>query len=62
MWIDLNDEEIKSMLLDIKDGEGEPTGNQRILIPGFDLYSKEVGDGTGINLYYYIYIWNENFT
>ena len=56
MWIDLNDEEIKSMLLDIKDGEGEPTGNQRILIPGFDLYSKEVGDGTGINLYYYIYI------
>ena len=34
MWIDLDDEESKPMLLDIKDSEGQPTGKYRILIPG----------------------------
>ena len=36
------------MLIDIKDSEGEPTGKQRILIPAFNIYSKEVSDGTGM--------------
>ena len=48
MWIYLDDEESKFMLIDITDKDGKPTGKQRILILLFDLYSKKVDDGTGI--------------
>ena len=47
MWIDIEDEQSKDMLVDIKDAEGNPTGKQRIVIPAFDIYSKEVGKGQG---------------
>ena len=47
MWIDIEDEQSKDMLVDIKDNEGNPTGKQRILIPAFDIYSKKVGEGQG---------------
>ena len=30
-----------------KDKKGNPTGNQKNVIPVFDLYSKEVGKGQG---------------
>ena len=47
MWIDIEDEQTKDMLVEIKDNEGNPTGKQRILIPAFDIYSKEIGEGQG---------------
>ena len=47
MWIDLDDEISKPMIHKIEDKEGNPTGQQRIIIPGFDFYSKEVGSGSG---------------
>ena len=47
MWIDLDNEEIKSMLIDMTDNEGKATGKQRIVIPSFDLYSKEIDDSIG---------------
>ena len=31
----------------VKDIKGNPTGQQKIILPAFDLYSKEVGDGNG---------------
>ena len=34
------------MLIDIEDSQGKPTGKQRILIPTFDLYSKNISDNT----------------
>ena len=46
MWIDLNDEESAPMIHQIKDSS-EKTGQQKIVIPAFDLYSKEIGDGNG---------------
>ena len=49
MWIDLDDEISKPMIHNIEDKEGNPTGQQRIVIPGFDFYSKEVGTGSGQN-------------
>ena len=42
MWIDLNDEESKPMIHTEKDSNGKET--DRIIIPAFDLYGKEVGD------------------
>ena len=35
------------MIHEIKDKDGLPTGKQRIVIPVFVLYSKEVGAGSG---------------
>ena len=49
MWIDLDDEISKPMIHKIEDKEGHPTGQQRIIIPGFHFYSKEVGAGGGQN-------------
>ena len=46
MWIDLEDEESKPIPIDVIDNEGKLTGQQRISISTFDLYSKEVGDET----------------
>ena len=47
MWIDLDDEESAQFNNQIKDNKGKPTGQQKIVIPAFDLYSKEVGNGNG---------------
>ena len=47
MWIDLNDEERAPMIHQIKDSSGKDTGQQKIVISTFDLYSKETGDGNG---------------
>ena len=47
MWIDLNDEESATMIHQIKDSSGKETGQQKIVIPAFDLYSKKIGDGNG---------------
>ena len=49
MWIDLDDEISKPMIHNIEDKEGNPTGQQRIVIPSFDFYSNEVGAGSGQN-------------
>ena len=35
------------MIHQIKDSTGKLTGKQKIIIPAFDLYNKEVGDGNG---------------
>ena len=35
------------MIHEVKDKEGNPIGKQKKLIPAFDLYSKEVGEGQG---------------
>ena len=43
MWIEIEDEQSKDMLVDIKDNEGNSTEKQRIVISVFDIYSKEVG-------------------
>ena len=51
MWIDLDDEISKPMIHNIEDKEGNPTGQQRIVIPGVNFYSKEgaqVVDKTGL--------------
>ena len=45
--IDLDDEENFPLIHQIKDNKGKPTGQQKIAIPSFDVYSKEVGDGNG---------------
>ena len=47
MWIDIEDKEYQQMIHEVKDKEGNPTGKQKIVIPAFDLYSKEVGEGQG---------------
>ena len=47
MQIDLDDEESAQLINQIKDNKGKPTGQQKIVIPAFDLCSKEVGDGNG---------------
>ena len=47
MWTDLDDEENAPMIHQIKDSTGKPTGKQILVIPAFDLYSKEGGDGIG---------------
>ena len=47
MWIDLDDEESAPMVHQIKDSARNCKGKQIIVIPAFDLYSKEVGDGNG---------------
>ena len=47
MWIDLDDEESKPMIIDITNNKGKPRRKQRNCIPTFNLYRKEVGDGTG---------------
>ena len=45
MWIDLDDEESAPMVHQIKESAGKPIGKERIVIPAFGHYSKEVGDG-----------------
>ena len=35
------------MVHQIKDSAGKPTVKQRIIVPVFDLYSKEIGDSNG---------------
>ena len=47
MWIDLDDKERAQMIHQIKDIKGIYTGQQEFVIPAFNLYSKEVGDGNG---------------
>ena len=47
MWIDLDDEESAPTIHQIKDIKRKPTGQQKIVIHAFNLYSKEVGDGNG---------------
>ena len=47
MWIDLNDEKIAPMIHQIKNITGKLTGQQKIVILAFDLYSKEVRDRNG---------------
>ena len=47
MWIDLDDEESAPLIHQVKDNKGNPTGQQKIILPAFDLYSKDVGDGNG---------------
>ena len=56
MSIDLEDKEIKPMFTYVNNNEGKPTGQQTIVIPTFDLYSKEVDDGTGNKRNHYICI------
>ena len=43
MWINLDDKISQPIFHDIKDKNGQLTGKQRILIPVFELYSKDVG-------------------
>ena len=45
MWVDLDDEESASLIHQINDNRGKSIGQQKIVIPVFDLCSKEVGDG-----------------
>ena len=47
MWINLDDEESKPMLIDVTGNEEKQTGQQIIVTPVFDIYSKEVGNETG---------------
>ena len=47
MWINLEDKEYQQMIHEVKDKEGNPTRKQEIVIPAFDLYSKEVKEGQG---------------
>ena len=47
MWIDIEDDESKEILIDIKDDDGNPTDKLHIFIPVFELYSEEVGEGSG---------------
>ena len=47
MWIDLDDEESAPLIHQIQNNKRNPTGQQKIVIPAFDLYIKEVGDGNG---------------
>ena len=44
IWIDIENDESKLMLIDIKDIDGIPTDEQHIVMTAFDLYSKEVGE------------------
>ena len=46
MFFDLDDEESALLIHQIKDNKGKPIGQQKVVIPAFDLYSKE-GDGNG---------------
>lgn len=62
MWIDLDDEESKAIFIEMTDIEGKPTVKQKIVIPAFDFYSKEVGDGTRKKQINYIFIRNSNCT
>ena len=47
MWVDLDDEESASLIHQINDNRVKSLGQQKIVIPAFDLCSKEVGDGNG---------------
>ena len=47
MWIDLEDNETKKIMYPILDTKGKPTGSERIVLPAFDLYSKNIGHGNG---------------
>ena len=49
MWVDLDDEECAPLIHQIKDSSGNNTGQQKIVIPAYDLYGKEIGDGNGHN-------------
>ena len=45
IWIDLDDEESAPTIHQIKDSKGKPTGQQKIVIPAFNLHCKGVADG-----------------
>ena len=45
----LEDEESQTMLHDVTDNKGIPIGHKIIVIPVFDIYSKEEGDRTESN-------------
>ena len=47
MWIDLDDEESAPTIHQIKDSKGKTTGQQKIVIPAFDLHCKGLADGNG---------------
>ena len=47
MWTDLEDNETKKIMYPILDSKGKPTGSERIILPAFDLYSKNIGHGNG---------------
>ena len=44
MWINLEDKECQQMIHEVNDKEDNSTGKQKLMIPVFDLYSKEVGE------------------
>ena len=47
MWIDLVYNETRRIMHPILDTKGKPTGSKRIVLPAFDLYSKNIGNGNG---------------
>ena len=47
MWIDLDDEDFKYITHQEIDSKRQFTGKERIIIPSFDLHSREVGSGNG---------------
>ena len=47
MWIDLEDNETKNIMYPILDSKVKPTGSERIILPAFDLYNKNIGHGNG---------------
>ena len=49
MLIGLEDEESQTMLHDVTDNERIPIGHKIIVIPVFNIYSKEEGDRTESN-------------
>ena len=47
MWIDLEDNETTKIMHPILDSKRKPTGSERIILPTFDPYSKNIGHGNG---------------
>ena len=47
MWIDLEDNETEKIMHPILVTKGKPTGSERIVLPAFDLDSKNIDHGNG---------------
>ena len=47
IWIDIDDKDSRDMIHHDLDSKGTPIGKERIIIPTFDLYSREVDDSNG---------------
>ena len=47
MWIDLEDNETEKIMYPILVTKGKPTGSKRIVLPAFDLDSKNIDHGNG---------------